>query len=61
MICCRTQYRSAIFVHSKKQLHKVQFYIGTLTKEQVYQEPIVMEVVPASIILPRRRLSSRLL
>ncbi|WP_104385178.1 peptide-methionine (S)-S-oxide reductase MsrA [Sphingobacterium sp. HMA12] len=47
-----TQYRSAIFVHSKEQLDKVQFYIMELTKEKVYQQPIVTEVVPASIFYP---------
>ncbi len=47
-----TQYRSAIFVHSKEQLDKVQFYIAALNKEKVYNSPIVTEVVPATLFYP---------
>lgn len=47
-----TQYRSAIFVHSKEQLDKVQFYIAALNKEKVYNEPIVTEVMPAVVFYP---------
>lgn len=47
-----TQYRSAIFVHSKEQLDKVQFYIEALNKEKVYNEPIVTEIVPAAVFYP---------
>jgi peptide-methionine (S)-S-oxide reductase len=47
-----TQYRSAIFVHSKEQLDKVHFYIAALNKEKVYNSPIVTEVVPATLFYP---------
>ncbi|ULT28889.1 peptide-methionine (S)-S-oxide reductase [Sphingobacterium sp. E70] len=41
-----------MFVHSKEQLDKVQFYIAALNKEKVYNEPIVTEVVPAAVFYP---------
>jgi peptide-methionine (S)-S-oxide reductase len=42
-----TQYRSAIFTHSAEQQRIAQEVIAELTKEQVYDDPIVTEVVPA--------------
>lgn len=47
-----TQYRSAIFVHHKQQLDRVEYYLNLLAKEKVYSEPIVTEVVPSSIFYP---------
>lgn len=42
-----TQYRSAIFFHSPEQKTVAEDVIATLTKEQVFDSPIVTEVVPA--------------
>lgn len=43
-----TQYRSAIFYVNEEQKELVLSYIDNLTKEEVYEDPIVTEVVPAS-------------
>jgi peptide-methionine (S)-S-oxide reductase len=42
-----TQYRSAIFYHSADQKQVAEDVIATFTKEKVYLNPIVTEVVPA--------------
>lgn len=42
-----TQYRSAIFFHSPEQKTVAENVIATWTKEQVFDSPIVTEVVPA--------------
>jgi peptide-methionine (S)-S-oxide reductase len=42
-----TQYRSAIFYHSPAQRQTAEELIKTLTEEQLYENPIVTEVVPA--------------
>jgi len=42
-----TQYRSAIFYHSPEQKRAAEEMIATLTREKVYADPIVTEVVPA--------------
>ncbi len=42
-----TQYRSAIFYHSPEQKAMAEEVIADLTKKQVYDQPIVTEVVPA--------------
>ncbi|MGB0911907.1 MAG: peptide-methionine (S)-S-oxide reductase MsrA [Nitrospirales bacterium] len=42
-----TQYRSAIFYHSSEQKTIAAQVIETLTKEEVFTQPIVTEVVPA--------------
>ncbi len=42
-----TQYRSAIFFHSADQKQTASDVIASFTKEQVYGNPIVTEVVPA--------------
>ena len=42
-----TQYRSAIFYHSPEQKRIAEEVIASLTKEQVYPNPIVTELVPA--------------
>ena len=42
-----TQYRSAIFYHSPEQKQAAEEIIAELTKDQLYNRPIVTEVVPA--------------
>src|SRR5438445_9134904 len=42
-----TQYRSAIFYHSADQKAVAEDVIAALTKERVFDDPIVTEVVPA--------------
>ena len=39
-----TQYRSAIFYHNEKQKETAESIIGELTKENVYNKPVVTEV-----------------
>ncbi|GAB3645719.1 hypothetical protein GCM10028791_04310 [Echinicola sediminis] len=41
-----TQYRSAIFYHSKEQKDKASYYIKKLNEEKVYPKKIVTEVTP---------------
>lgn len=43
-----TQYRSAIFVHDRQQLSKVNYYLQKMKEEHLYERPIVTEVVPYS-------------
>lgn len=43
-----TQYRSAIFYHSAEQEATAKEVIGKLTKDELFDSPIVTEVVPAS-------------
>ncbi len=42
-----TQYRSAIFHHSPEQRQTAAAVIAELTREKVYDDPIVTEVAPA--------------
>lgn len=42
-----TQYRSAVFYHTPEQKTKAEEVIGRLTKEHVFDRPIVTEIVPA--------------
>ena len=42
-----TQYRSAIFYHSPDQKAAAEDVIAALTRDQVFDDPIVTEVVPA--------------
>jgi len=42
-----TQYRSAIFYHSPEQKKVAEELIAELTKQQLYNRPIVTELVPA--------------
>ena len=42
-----TQYRSSIFYHSPEQRHTADAVIASLTEQQLYERPIVTEVVPA--------------
>jgi len=41
-----TQYRSAIFYHSKEQRDKANYYIKKLNEENIYPKKIVTEVAP---------------
>jgi peptide-methionine (S)-S-oxide reductase len=43
-----TQYRSAIFTHSPEQKQTAEAVIAAITKEKVYDNPIVTEVVPST-------------
>jgi peptide-methionine (S)-S-oxide reductase len=43
-----TQYRSAIFTHSSEQEAIANEVIRTITKEKLFDHPIVTQVVPAS-------------
>ena len=43
-----TQYRSAIFYHSPDQKAVAEDVIAAFTKEKVFDDPIVTEVVPAA-------------
>jgi len=43
-----TQYRSAIFTHSPEQKQTAEAVIAAITKEKVYDNPIVTQVVPAT-------------
>lgn len=42
-----TQYRSAIFYHSREQKQTAEDIIAELTKDALYNRPIVTEIVPA--------------
>jgi len=42
-----TQYRSAIFHHSPEQKKTAEEVIAALTREKIYDDPIVTEVAPA--------------
>ncbi len=42
-----TQYRSAIFTHTPEQKKTAEAVIAAFTKDQVHDNPIVTEVVPA--------------
>jgi peptide-methionine (S)-S-oxide reductase len=43
-----TQYRSVIFYHSQEQKHSAQDMIDTLTREMIFEKPIVTEISPVS-------------
>ena len=43
-----TQYRSAIFYHSPEQRQIAESVIANITGQQLYERPIVTEVVPAA-------------
>ena len=46
------QYRSAIFYHDQKQQQIAREYIEQLTRDKVYTDPIVTEVVPYTVFYP---------
>ena len=43
-----TQYRSAVFYHSPDQKAAAEDVIAALTKDKVFDDPIVTEIVPAT-------------
>lgn len=45
-----TQYRSAIFTHSPEQKQTAEAVIAAFTKDKVYENPLVTEVVPATTL-----------
>jgi peptide-methionine (S)-S-oxide reductase len=47
-----TQYRSGIYTHSPEQLATAKDVIAQLTKEKIFDQPIVTEVLPAGIFYP---------
>jgi peptide-methionine (S)-S-oxide reductase len=47
-----TQYRSAIFYHDDAQKQEAERVIGELTEQQVFDDPIVTEVVPLTKFYP---------
>jgi len=47
-----TQYRSAVFTHSPEQADTARQVIAELTEQQVWDQPIVTEVTPASEFFP---------
>lgn len=46
------QYRSAIFYHTEEQRHIAEELIAELTRQQIWQEPIVTEVTPFRAFYP---------
>lgn len=44
-----TQYRSAIFYHSKEQKEKAENYIQLIEKEKLYANPIVTQIEEAGV------------
>ena len=44
-----TQYRSVIFFHTQEQKEKANLMIDELTKQLVFDRPIVTEVTPVSV------------
>lgn len=47
-----TQYRSAVFYHSPAQQAAAREAIAALTRDRVFEAPVVTEVVPASDFYP---------
>jgi len=47
-----TQYRSVIFYHSEEQRQIAQQLVRELTEQKVFRDPIVTEIVPATIFYP---------
>ena len=43
-----TQYRSAIFFHTPEQEREARAVVEKLTREQLFRDPIVTEIVPAA-------------
>lgn len=43
-----TQYRSVVFYHNQEQKKAAELMIDSLTKEMVYDKPIVTEIAPVS-------------
>ncbi|WP_448337599.1 peptide-methionine (S)-S-oxide reductase MsrA [Chloroflexus aurantiacus] len=47
-----TQYRSAIFYHSEEQRRVAEQLVRELTEQQVFRDPIVTQIVPATTFYP---------
>ncbi|MCS6889495.1 MAG: peptide-methionine (S)-S-oxide reductase MsrA [Chloroflexus sp.] len=47
-----TQYRSAIFYHSEEQRQIAEQLVRELSEQQVFRDPIVTEIVPATTFYP---------
>ena len=47
-----TQYRSVVFYHSPEQLRDVKEVIAGLEKDRVWEDPIVTEIIPFSVLYP---------
>ncbi|MGQ9873992.1 MAG: peptide-methionine (S)-S-oxide reductase MsrA [Chloroflexus sp.] len=47
-----TQYRSAIFYHSEEQRQVAGQLVRELTEQQVFRDPIVTQIVPATTFYP---------
>ena len=47
-----TQYRSAVFTHSEEQARLAQGVIAELTAQDVFDDPIVTEITPATTWYP---------
>lgn len=47
-----TQYRSVIFYHDDEQRNKAEAYKQRLTEEQVWDKPIVTQIVPLEAFYP---------
>ncbi|OAN37143.1 peptide-methionine (S)-S-oxide reductase [Chloroflexus islandicus] len=47
-----TQYRSAIFYHSDEQRQIAEQLVRELSEQQVFRDPIVTEIVPATTFYP---------
>ncbi len=50
-----TQYRSAIFYHSKTQAQSASYYIRRLTEQRIYPNPIVTEVTGFTVFYPAEK------
>lgn len=47
-----TQYRSAVFYHSEEQRQVVERLVRELTEQNVFRDPIVTQIVPATTFYP---------
>lgn len=47
-----TQYRSVIYYHSAEQMETVNDVIGELSREKVWDDPIVTEIAPFTVFYP---------
>lgn len=50
-----TQYRSAIFYHNEAQKQAAEFYKDKLTKEKIWDKPIITEITPFSRFYPAEK------
>jgi peptide-methionine (S)-S-oxide reductase len=50
-----TQYRSVVLYHSRQQKETAEAVIAELTREHVWADPIVTQVIPASAFYPAEK------